>query len=63
MNLKANTAQDIIVEVGGTEYSGAAIGTLAGRVKTKKFAPTLTVGYAGGLTTGVKFGVEAGAMF
>lgn len=63
VNLKANTSQDTIVEVGDTDYSGAAIGTLSGRVKTKKFAPTLTVGYGGGITKGLKFGVEAGAMF
>lgn len=63
VNLKANTSQDNTVEVGDTEYSGAAVGTLSGQVKTKKFAPTLTVGYAGGLTKGLKFGVEAGAMF
>lgn len=51
------------VEVGDTVYTPAQIGTLSGSVKAKDFAPTLTIGYAGGLTKGIKFGFDAGAMF
>lgn len=51
------------VEVGGTTYTGAQIGRLNGDVRVKEFAPTLTLGYAGGLTKGLKFGIDAGVMF
>jgi hypothetical protein len=51
------------VTIGDTSYTAQEIGTLSGNVKAKDFAPTLTLGYAGGLSKGVKFGIDAGAMF
>lgn len=51
------------VSIGDTTYTPAQIGTLSGAVNAKDFAPTLALGYAGGLTKGVKFGIDAGAMF
>jgi hypothetical protein len=51
------------VSIGNTTYTPAQIGTLSGNVRAKDFAPTLTLGYAGGLSKGIKFGVDAGAMF
>jgi hypothetical protein len=51
------------VTIGDTTYQVNDIGTLSGSVKAKDFAPTLTLGYAGGLTKGIKFGIDAGAMF
>lgn len=51
------------VSVGDDDYTPAQIGTLSGDVRTKDFSPTLTLGYAGGLTKGIKFGIDAGAMF
>lgn len=51
------------VSVGSGTFTPAQVGTLSGTVRPKDFAPTLTVGYAGGLTKGVKFGVDAGVLF
>ena len=51
------------VTINGTTYTPAQIGTLSGRAKTKNFAPTLTLGYGGGIRPGLAFGVDAGAMF
>ena len=51
------------VSVGDATFTPGQIGTLAGNVKANDVAPTLTLGYAGGLTKGIKFGVDAGAMF
>jgi hypothetical protein len=50
------------IDLGGTTYTGSQIGTLNGSIRVKRFAPTLTLGYAGGLTKGLKFGVDAGVM-
>lgn len=51
------------VTVGNVTYTPAQVGTLTGNVKTDEFAPVVTVGYAGGLTKGIKFGIDAGVMF
>jgi hypothetical protein len=51
------------VEVGDEIYTPEEIGTLSGTVKANKLAPTLTLGWGGGLKPGLKFGIEAGAMF
>lgn len=51
------------VTINGMVYTPAQIGTLSGRAKTKNFAPTLTLGYGGGIRPGLAFGVDAGAMF
>ncbi len=51
------------VTVGDATFTPAQIGTLSGEVDAEEFAPTVTVGYAGGLTKGLKFGVDAGVMF
>lgn len=61
VRLRATPTAD--VEVGDETYSPSEIGTLSGTVKANDFAPTLTVGWGGGLTKGLKVGVEAGAMF
>jgi hypothetical protein len=52
-----------IVTVGDLDYTPAEIGTLSGHVKAKEFVPVATIGYAGGLTKGLKFGFDAGVMF
>jgi hypothetical protein len=41
------------VEVGDVTYTGAQIGTLNGEVRANKVAPTLTLGYGGGVGSGV----------
>lgn len=51
------------VEVGDMTYTPEEIGTLTGRVEPRSFAPTLTLGYGGGASKGVKFGIDAGVMF
>lgn len=51
------------VEIGDDIYTAAEIGELSGNVAAKDFAPMLTLGWAGGLTRGIKLGLEAGAMF
>lgn len=51
------------VTVGDTIFTPTQIGTLSGYVDADEFAPVLTVGYAGGLTKGLKFGIDAGVMF
>jgi hypothetical protein len=63
VTLVASPAATTTVEIGDTNYTGAQIGTLNGEIRAKKFAPTLTAGWAGGLSPGLKFGIEAGAMF
>ena len=51
------------VDVGGTNYTPAHVGTLSARAVVKDVAPALTLGYGGGLSGGLAFGVEAGALF
>ncbi len=51
------------VEIGDVTYTPAQVGVLSGDVKANDFAPTLTLGWGGGLTKGLKVGFEAGAMF
>jgi hypothetical protein len=50
-------------EVGDEVYTAAQIGTITGRADVKDFAPQLTIGYGGGLSSGLSFGIEAGALF
>ncbi|QNN65574.1 hypothetical protein H9L12_03055 [Sphingomonas rhizophila] len=51
------------VEVGDETYTPEEVGTLSGTVKANKLAPTLTLGWGGGLSRGLKVGIEAGGMF
>lgn len=51
------------VTVGGTSYTPAQVGTLRAETDINNLAPTLTIGYGGGLSRGITFGIEAGAMF
>jgi hypothetical protein len=51
------------VEIGDDTYTAAEVGTLTGRIEPKGFAPTLTIGWGGGLTPGLKFGADIGVMF
>lgn len=50
-------------EIDGTTYTAEEIGTLTAETDIKNFAPTLTIGYGGGLSRGLVFGVEAGVLF
>lgn len=61
VNLAATPTQS--VEIGGEEYTPAEIGTLSGSVEPSNIAPTATIGWGGGLTRGLKFGVDVGVMF
>jgi hypothetical protein len=61
VNLTATPSNS--VTVGDATFTPAQIGTLSGQVDADDFVPVVTVGYAGGLTKGVKFGVDAGVMF
>lgn len=51
------------VQVGNTTYTPAQIGTLRTETDLNSLAPTLTLGYGGGLSKGLTFGIEGGAMF
>jgi len=51
-----------LVEVGDEDYTPSEIGTLSGKVETNGFAPTATIGWGGGLTKGLKLGVDIGVM-
>jgi hypothetical protein len=51
------------VEIGGTTYTPAQVGTISGEVRGKNFSPTLTVGYGNDGGTGFYFGADAGALF
>jgi hypothetical protein len=48
--------------IGGNTYTPAQIGTMSGLVKTSQIAPMATVGWAGGLTRGIKMSLDLGAM-
>jgi hypothetical protein len=63
VTLLATPAATDVIEIGDDEYTGAQIGNLTGRVDAKEFAPTLTLGWGGGLTPGLKLGLDAGVMF
>lgn len=49
--------------INGTTYSAVDIGTLRADTDIKNVAPALTLGYGGGLSSGLAFGIEAGALF
>lgn len=51
------------VTIGNSTYTPAQIGTLSGTVKGNDLAPIATIGWAGGLTRGVKLGFDVGALF
>lgn len=51
------------LEIGDETFTAAEIGILTGEIETNNFAPTLTLGWAGGRSRGVKFGIDAGVMF
>lgn len=51
------------VTVGDQQYSAASVGTLYGSAKANQFAPLATIGYGGALTKGLRFGIDAGALF
>ena len=61
VKLSAQPTED--VEVGDETYTPAKIGVLYGNVEARDIAKTLTIGWAGGKTRGLKIGIEAGAMF
>lgn len=50
-------------DLDGTTYSAEQIGTLTADTKIKKVAPAFTLGYGGGMSRGLVFGVEAGVLF
>lgn len=50
-------------DIDGTIYTAAQIGTLTAETEVKDIAPSLTIGYGGGLSKGLTFGVEAGVLF
>jgi hypothetical protein len=50
-------------EIGDEDYTPAEVGTLHAHAGFKPIAPTLSLGYSGHLTKGLKLGIEAGAMF
>lgn len=49
--------------INDTVYSAADIGTLRADTDIKNVAPALTLGYGGGLSKGLVFGIEAGGTF
>lgn len=61
VNLTATPSTN--VTVGDLTFTPTEVGTLSGSVDAKKFAPVLTVGYAAGLTKGLKVGIDGGVMF
>ena len=50
-------------DIDGTTYTAAEIGTLTAETDISNVAPSLTIGYGGGLSKGLVFGIEAGALF
>jgi hypothetical protein len=52
-----------LTAIGDEEYTPAEVGTLHAHADFKPIAPTLSLGYSGHLTKGLKLGIEAGAMF
>lgn len=62
-SLDANLTGETTIDVGDTTYTAAQVGTLSGRARVKKFAPALTLGWAGSNRRGFFLGFEAGALF
>lgn len=50
-------------DIDGTIYTAGQIGTLTAETEINRVAPALTLGYGGGLSKGLVFGIEAGALF
>lgn len=61
IDLEARPTAD--VRIGNLTFTPAQIGILTGDVEANKFAPLITIGWGGGLSNGLKFGIDAGAMF
>lgn len=59
----ASPNSDTSYTINGTTYSAADIGNLRAETDIKNLAPALTLGYGGGLSNGLVFGIEAGALF
>lgn len=51
------------VTIGNTVYQPNDVGTLTATTRIKDVAPALTLGYGGGRSKGLVFGIEAGALF
>lgn len=51
------------VKVGGQTYTVPQVGILTGRAEPKRFAPALTLGWAGKKRHGLFFGIEGGVLF
>lgn len=47
----------------GVTYLVSDVGTVSTRTEIKEVAPTLTLGYGGGMGRGFAFGIDAGVMF
>jgi len=47
----------------GVTYQVSDVGTVSTRTEIKDVAPTLTLGYGGGMGRGFAFGIDAGVMF
>lgn len=50
------------VEIGDREFDPAQVGTLRGTLTTDSFAPSLTLGYGGTLSSGFTLGAELGVL-
>lgn len=61
-NVEAVAAPTGPVEINGTTYTAAQVGTVEGGLDFKSFAPMLTLGYSG-TGEGLRFSIDAGAMF
>ncbi|WP_445193316.1 hypothetical protein ACT009_05335 [Sphingomonas sp. Tas61C01] len=65
VNVSATPSADSTgtVTVGDEEFTAAQVGTLTGRATVKKFAPALTLGWAGKNRPGFFFMAEGGVLF
>jgi hypothetical protein len=61
VELTGNPTDD--VEIGDTVYTPSEIGDITGEVRGNRLSPTLTIGYTTGGSSGLYFGIDAGAMF
>ncbi|HUD28130.1 MAG TPA: hypothetical protein VMQ93_04605 [Novosphingobium sp.] len=50
------------VSIGGTTYTPEEIGTIQGKVRARKVAPTFTLGMAGNRSRGLAWSIDAGVM-